>query len=119
MKRIVRDYLEDILNECTYLIERSRTVTYREFLYNEDLKRAFVRSLEVIGEASKKVSGYIGKEYPDINWRDVAGMRDKLIHDYFGVDYEVVWKTIVEDVPLLQSKIKNILEKEKGKGSRL
>ena len=112
MKRNVLDYLEDILNECMYLVERSRMITYQEFLYNEDLKRAFVRSLEVIGEASKKVARYIGKEYPDVNWRDVAGMRDKLIHNYFGVDYEVVWKTVIEDVPFLQSKIKSILEEE-------
>ncbi len=63
MKRIIHDYLEDILNECAYIVERSGMVTYQEFLCNEDLKRAFVRSLEVIGEASKKVSQYIGREY--------------------------------------------------------
>ncbi len=54
MKRIIHDYLEDILNECAYIVERSRMVTYQEFLCNEDLKRAFVRSLEVIGEAYQR-----------------------------------------------------------------
>ncbi|WP_427366744.1 HepT-like ribonuclease domain-containing protein [Candidatus Caldatribacterium saccharofermentans] len=82
-----------MLNECVYLIKRSRAITYQDFLDNEDLKRAFARSLEIIGEAAKKVSRSIGARHPEMNWRDVAGMRDRLIHDYFGVDYEVIWKT--------------------------
>jgi len=113
MKRGVKDYLQDILNECEYLTEKSKTVKYSEFLQNEDLKRAFVRSLEIIGEASKKIPLEIKQKYAGINWRDVAGMRDKLSHEYFGVDYEVVWKTVVEDVPFLKSEVKKILLEEK------
>jgi len=112
VKRRVIDFLEDILNECAYLMERSRGMTYQDFVDNEDLKRAFLRSLEIIGEASKKVSTYIGRRYPEINWRDIAGMRDKLAHDYFGINYEVVWKTIIEDIPTLFSQMKVVLERE-------
>jgi uncharacterized protein with HEPN domain len=112
VKRRVIDFLEDILNECAYLMGRSRGMTYQDFVDNEDLKRAFLRSLEIIGEASKKVSMHIGRRYPEINWRDIAGMRDKLAHDYFGIDYEVVWKTIIEDIPTLFLQMKVVLEKE-------
>lgn len=113
MKRSSEDYLVDIFNECEYLTEKSKNITYMEFLQNEDLKRAFVRSLEIIGEASKKVSILIKEKYRNTNWRDIAGMRDKLSHEYFGIDYEVVWKTVIEDVPILKSEVKKILDEEK------
>lgn len=114
MKRSLLDFLEDMLRECTYLLERSKGMTYKDFVHNEDLKRAFIRSLEVIGEAAKKVAVHLSQKYPEVPWRDVAGMRDKLIHDYFGVSEEVVWKTVVEDIPLFFSQIRGILEKERG-----
>ncbi len=109
MKRIIEDYLEDILEECNYLLERSKNFTYEAFIENEDLKRAFIRSLEIIGEATKKIPQEIRIKYPDIPWRDIAGMRDKLIHEYFGISYEIVWKTIKEDIPFLKQEIEKIL----------
>ncbi len=90
MKREISDYLEDILAECGYLLQRTIDLEYGEFITNEDLTKAFVRSLEVIGEAVKKIPDEIRALHNDISWRDIAGMRDKLIHEYFGVDYEVV-----------------------------
>jgi uncharacterized protein with HEPN domain len=110
MKRTIKDYLIDILNECEYLLERVKIFDYNEFLQNEDLKKAFIRSLEVIGEAVKKIPYEVRKQYPKISWRDMAGMRDKLIHEYFGVDYEVVWKTVREEIPHLKISIANIIE---------
>ncbi len=109
MKREIRDYLLDILKECEYLLRRSEKLEFKEFLENEDLKRAVVRSLEVIGEAAKKIPQDFRKNFKNVEWKDVAGMRDKLIHEYFGVDYEIVWKTLKEDIPLLKEVIEKIL----------
>ncbi|MEO0275302.1 MAG: DUF86 domain-containing protein [candidate division WOR-3 bacterium] len=110
MKRKIIDYLQDILVECNYLIKESKKIDYSSFIENENLKRAFVRSLEIIGEASKKIPKTIQNTYSEINWREVKGMRDKLIHEYFGIDYKVVWKTIKEDIPNLKEVIEKILE---------
>ena len=70
---------------------------------------ATIRSLEVIGEAAKHIPKSIRKQHPDVPWEDMAGMRDKLIHDYFGVNLEVVWRTVKEDLPPLLKTIRNVL----------
>lgn len=92
MKREILDYVEDIKYECEYMIIKSKS--YDSFISNEDLKRAFIRSLEIIGEASKHIHKEIKKEYPIIPWRQISGMRNILVRDYFGVNFEVVWKTV-------------------------
>ena len=109
MRKIIEDYLVDILTECNYLLNRSKELTYEEFIQDEDLKRAFVRSLEVIGEATKKIPQEIKMKYSQIPWGEMAGIRDKLIHEYFGISYEIVWETIMEDIPFLKRKIEEIL----------
>ncbi len=76
---------------------------------DERLKRAFIRSLEIIGEASKKISLSVKERYPDVKWKEVAGMRDKLIHEYFGVDYIVIWQTVKRDIPNLKKIVEDIL----------
>ena len=75
--------------------------------------RAFVRSLEVIGEAVKKIPSDFKEKHTEIPWKEIAGMRDKLIHEYFGVNYKIVWKTVQLEIPRLMEKIENIL-KERG-----
>jgi len=81
-------------------------------MQDETLKRAFVRSLEIIGEATKNVSVELRQKYSHIDWRAMAGMRDRLIHGYFGVDYEIVWDVIISRIPLLQRDIQRIVQSE-------
>jgi uncharacterized protein with HEPN domain len=104
-----RDYLRHILDEAEFLIRESRAVTADEFLTNPMLQRAFVRSLEVIGEAAKKVPADFRADHPMIEWRKIAGMRDRLVHDYLGVDYELVWDVVKNRVPQLRQHLTSIL----------
>lgn len=105
-----RDYLRHILVEVDYLPGQKRSLTYAQFSADQTLQRAFVRSLEIIGEATKKVPLTFREQYPDVEWRAMAGMRDRLIHDYFGVDYELVWDVVENRVPELRRQVASILE---------
>jgi uncharacterized protein with HEPN domain len=105
-----RDYLRHILVETDYLIARSADLSSEAFTADETLRRAFVRSLEIIGEAAKKVPEDFRAQYPAVEWRAMAGMRDRLIHDYFGVDFELVWDVVQHRVPDLRRQIADILK---------
>ena len=70
---------------------------------------AVVRALEIVGEATKKIPSSVREEYPAIPWREMAGLRDKLIHDYFGVDLRVVWNTVIEDLPPLEKQLQRVI----------
>jgi uncharacterized protein with HEPN domain len=105
-----RDYLNHILTEAEYLSTRSVMLTLDAFLADQTLQRAFVRSLEIIGEAAKKVPDDFRNAHPNIEWRAMAGMRDRLIHDYFGVDLELVWDVVRNKVPELRAQLGRILE---------
>ena len=109
MSRSAIDYLRHILDETEYLENRAKGLTKDEFLLDETLKRAFVRSLEIIGEAVKQVPDEFRYQHSHLDWRAMAGMRDRLIHGYFGVDYEIVWDVVINKVPVLSQQIRKML----------
>ncbi len=104
-----RDYLNHILAEADYLIATSAQVDRTRFLSDETLRRAFVRSIEIIGEATKKLPGELTKDQSAVPWRNIARMRDRLIHGYFGVDYELVWDVVMNNIPPLQQAVLELL----------
>ena len=110
MSRYPEDYLRHILQETAFILETSQGLTATEFYGNETLKRAYVRCLEIIGEATKNLPEEFRKSCPQIAWRKMAGMRDKLIHEYFGVDYEVVWDVVANQIPDLDHKLTDLLD---------
>ncbi len=108
----VREYCQHILDETSYILNSSRGLDKATFLQDETLKRAYVRSIEVIGEAVKQIPDTLRQKYPAIEWRAIAGMRDRLIHGYFGVDYDIVWDVITNKIPALETDIKQIMAQE-------
>jgi uncharacterized protein with HEPN domain len=108
------EYLRHILDETAFLANRFDGVSKEEFLNDETLKRASVRSLEIIGEAVKKLPDDFRSGYPALDWRAIAGMRDRLIHDYLGVDYDIVWDVVQNKAPALATAIREIVARETG-----
>ena len=96
--------------EADYLLAQTAGLTRDEFVANETLRRAFVRSLEIVGEAAKKIPEEFRAQYPTVEWRAMSGMRDRLIHDYFGVDYELVWDVVHNRIPELRRQIASMIE---------
>ena len=104
------EYIRHMLDEINYILNRISNMDYESFVRDETLKRAFVRSIEVIGEASKKLPEDIKAMQPKVEWRKVSGMRDRLIHDYFGVDYAIVWDVASNKLPDLREKLHDLLK---------
>jgi len=95
-------YIEHI-NECIDKIKRfTSQLTWEDFNSNEMVQDAVIRNIEIIGEAAKQISNQFIEQYTDIPWKEITGMRDKLIHDYMGVDTEIVWNTVRTDIPILE-----------------
>ena len=106
------EYLSHILDEINYLKSQTAELDKDSFLKAETLQRAFVRSIEIIGEATKNIPNELKQKYSDIEWKAIAGMRDRLIHDYFGIDYDIVWDVVINKIPVLHQEIKKIMKEE-------
>ncbi len=106
-------FLSHIKDEIDYLSQNSIKLGYEKFINDETLKRSFVRALEVIGEATKNLSDDFRQKYPQVQWKEIAGLRDILIHHYFGVDYKSVWDVVKNKIPRIKEQIENILNEIK------
>lgn len=103
-------YLQHILDECIYIHSViSDEMTIDQFLADETLKRAVTRSLSIIGEATKKIPGDVKYAWQSISWQEMAGMRDKLVHDYMGVNYYIVWDVAKNIIPTLTTQIQEVI----------
>jgi uncharacterized protein with HEPN domain len=112
MSLSAREFLRHILDETNYIMTSSVDLDKARFVQDETLKRAYVRSIEVIGEAVKQLPDGVRQKHDAIEWRAIAGMRDRLIHNYFGVDYDIVWDVVVNKIPTLDAEIRLILQQE-------
>jgi uncharacterized protein with HEPN domain len=106
------EFLKHIADECTYLLSVNKDLSKDDFLHDETLKWAVVRSLEIIGEATKKIPADFKVKWSSIQWKNMAGMRDRLIHDYIGVNYSIVWDVFNNKIPELNDQIQEVLNKE-------
>ncbi|WP_048149020.1 HepT-like ribonuclease domain-containing protein [Palaeococcus ferrophilus] len=112
--RDYRLYIRDILENIRKAREFTEGMSLQDFVKDEKTIYAVLRCIEIIGEASKGVPKEIREKYPDVPWRAMAAMRDRVIHGYFGINPEIVWVTIVKDLPPLEGRFKEILKELEG-----
>jgi len=105
-----KHYLADITEAIGRIISYTKDLTYEEFLNHTMVQDAVLRNLQVIGEATKKVSPSLCNANSDIPWREMAGMRDKIVHEYFGINYRIVWEVAHQDLPQVLPQLELILQ---------
>jgi len=106
-------YLIDIKEAIDKIQEYTKDLSFDEFSKNSEKIDAVVRNLEIIGEAVKNIPKELKQKHKEINWQDIVDMRNIITHEYFGIDTEIVWKTIKESLPTLENKVNDILKKAK------
>lgn len=103
------DYLNDILEAIDDIQSFTKNMSLKNLESDKKTLYAVIRCLEILGEAVRKIPKNVKERYPDIPWKEIAGIRDKLIHEYFGVDTQTIWDTIQEDLSPLKDTITNII----------
>jgi len=109
-KRGDREFLSDIKEASERIIGYVSEMSYDDFLEDYKTQDAVLRNLEVMGEAIKNISKGLRKNHGEVEWKEIAGMRDRVIHQYFGIQWEIVWSAIKDKVPELRGKIETILK---------
>ena len=110
MKRDAVFYLADIVENMDDAVNFLGAISYDDFIKDKKTVNAIVRSIEIIGEAAKHVPAEIREKNPSIPWKNMAGMRDKCIHDYIGVDYGTLWYVVKDDIPVLRPMLQALLD---------
>lgn len=108
--RTQKEFLEDILEASNRAMSYIEGMSYKEFLFDRKTQDAVIRTLEISGEATKHLSSELREQYTLIPWKNMAGVRDKLIHHYFGVNFDIIWQIVTEELPRISTHIKQILE---------
>jgi len=103
------ELIKHILEETNFLITHTENLTREDYLIDDVLGRASIRSIEIIGEATKKLSDQFKNQHNTIEWKKIAGTRDKLIHDYYGIDYDIVWDILTSKIQDLHKYLQNIV----------
>jgi uncharacterized protein with HEPN domain len=106
------EFLADSKEAIVRVTSYMEDLSYDQFLADKKTQDAVVRNLEIIGEAAKNITGELKTRYPQIPWKDLAGVRDKLIHHYFGVNFDIVWNIVKQDLPQVLSQLDEILRTE-------
>ena len=108
--REYKDFIKDIIDSVQDIEQFIGEMSYDEFIRDKKTLNAVIRSIEIMGEAAKSIPASIQEMNTDVPWKKMSGMRDKLIHGYFGIDNEILWKTIKEDLPPFLPIIKKLFE---------
>lgn len=103
-------FLKHILENIVLIEQNISEADFNNFIKNKTIQDAIVREIEIIGEATKNVSENLKNKHPEIPWRKISGMRDKIVHEYFDIDLEVIWKTVQNDLPIFKKQIEDLLK---------
>jgi len=117
-QRNIELYLNDISESISAIEEYTRDIKESVFYSNRQVQDAVIRRLEIIGEAAKNIDDDFRNKYPEIPWRKIAGMRDIVAHEYFGVKLERIWDVVKEDLPRMKKQVASIIEEEENINKR-
>ena len=110
MKREHEDYLWDMLENAEKALSFVEGMDYEDFCTDDKAVYAVIRAFEIIGEAARQIPENVRQSHPEIQWREIAAMRNKLTHEYFGVNTKVIWRTVHEDLPVIIPLLKKMLK---------